>query len=215
MHDALAPHFERYGIFLVAPTVFAAALLIPSLLPDVSSPRLVVFERRTLALLGVLGLGWLGIFQSQYLAPLAQDGGHSHLTFRTARGEPKVRALESILRELEPSPTQPTRIVAEDWWLEQPLTFLASGRPDLEVVGTKAWPIAPEARQREVRAALAEGAYLVGFADGHLEADIRAGVSPRSVRRSAVRDPDGKPLIVVYRDRLSTLARVSGDRILR
>jgi hypothetical protein len=211
--DAMAPHFERYAMFLVAPGVFCVSLLARAILPS-SGPA--AGERRLVAAWALLGAIWLVVFQQEYLVPLVRDGGRSHPAFRTARDEPKQRALDRILRELDRSGSdRPARIVAEDWWLEQPLAYLASAQEELEVAGTRAWPVDPGARRARVREALAEGAYLVGFAEGGLEADVRAAVNPRSVRRTVVRDPAGRPLIVVYRDRLPMLARDMPDSLVR
>lgn len=205
--DAIAPHFERYGLFLVAPAVFAAAALVRSLLPEEAAVRFPAARRWGLAAAAVLAGLWLAGFERQYFAPLRRSGGDSHRTFRTARSEPKQQAFDGVCAEVGQAglPGAPVRIVAEDWWLHQPLEFLATARPGWTVANAEAAGADPAVRRARWEAELAAGAFLVGFAGGPLETEARAA-SGRTLRRTVIADRAGRPLVVVLRDPGAVLA---------
>ena len=123
--EALSPHYERYGFVLVAPTVMMLAMLIGKCVPHGRGGR-------NLALaLPVLSLPLLAAFWLGYFRPLEQGRGDQHRAFWTGPVEPKRAALELIAADAPPAGAT---IVAEDWWLEWPIAYLAERRP-LRVIG--------------------------------------------------------------------------------
>jgi hypothetical protein len=123
---AIAPHFERYAICLVAPTVLVIGrgfhwwMQPTTRFSTVSGPLLVVF-------------GWcmLATFDTQYFDEFEQRGGRSHLTFRTAGVEPKQQVFERIAVEREPN--VPLLVQTSEWWLYWPLRYLAYAHDDVLV----------------------------------------------------------------------------------
>lgn len=124
---AIEPHWERYGIVLVAPATLVLARL---------SERALDLRPLTERLAkGVfLGFAWLMLagFYVNYFAFLEQTGGRSHLAFRTAAVEPKRRALEFI--EAQAADDAEIWVIAPSWWSYWPLAYLAEGSPHVHVV---------------------------------------------------------------------------------
>lgn len=123
---AIAPHFERYAICLVAPTV----LLLGRALDWWMRPT-TRFSMATAPLLLLLAGCMLATFKQHYFDELNQLGGRSHLTFRTAAVEPKQQAMEAIVRQREPG--RPLLIQTSEWWLYWPLQYLAYAHDDVAV----------------------------------------------------------------------------------
>ena len=124
--EAIRPHFERYAICLIAPTVALAARGLHWWMQP--STR---FSFATAPLLIVLAWASLFVFKRQYFDEFAMHGGNSHRTFRTAATEPKQAALALIL---ERSPTgRPVRISTSEWWLYWPLRYLAYAHEHIQV----------------------------------------------------------------------------------
>jgi hypothetical protein len=123
---AIAPHFERYAICLVAPTV----LLIGRAFHWWMQPT-TRFSTVTGPLLVVLGWCMLATFDTQYFDEFEQHGGRSHLTFRTAVIEPKQQVFERIAQKREPN--VPVLIQTSEWWLYWPLQYLAYAHDNLLV----------------------------------------------------------------------------------
>jgi hypothetical protein len=123
---AIAPHFERYAICLIAPTV----LLMGRALDWWMRPT-TRFSLATAPLLVVVGACMLATFKSHYFDELDGHGGRSHLTFRTAASEPKQQAMNLIARER--AADLPLLIQTSEWWLYWPLQYLAYAHHDLKV----------------------------------------------------------------------------------
>jgi hypothetical protein len=123
---AIAPHFERYAICLVAPTV----LLLGRALDWWMRPT-TQFSAATAPLLLVVGACMLSTFKGQYFHEFTYNGGRSHLTFRTAAIEPKQQAMDLIERQREPG--LPLLIQTSEWWLYWPLQYLAYAHEDVKV----------------------------------------------------------------------------------
>ncbi len=112
---AIAPAFQRYGLWFVAPAGLLAAIGLDGSLAAAAGRYScgIIF----LAIL----LGWLSLvgFHYKYFNFLTQTGGESHLTFRTAAIEPKEAALEYIAAH---SPgKRAVTVTAGAWWNYWPL----------------------------------------------------------------------------------------------
>lgn len=150
--DALAPHVERYGLCLVAPTVLAITMLAREV------GRSGAGTTRPLAATAVIGALLLIGFDRHYLGALQATGSLSHRTFWTGPDEPKQAALTTVLAVLRPGQPHPLPLVAEDWWLYWPLTYLAAGE-SVHVIDASSLGAGPLPRNR---------LWLV-FADGPLD----------------------------------------------
>lgn len=133
---ALRPDANRYGLFLVVPSVFSFAVLLQSLLAEPVSPRLRVV--RGLQYASLLVLGWSLLFCYKRNCIDAYRGGsreESLLTFRTDAKDPKKRAMRMIMKELDQrGPSRdgsPTIIIGSDWWTSMALSYLAVERKGL------------------------------------------------------------------------------------
>ena len=151
---AISPHFERYAVCLIVPTVLALVVLLREL------GERGAHWRRPFAVVGVAAfLALLGFWQHYFVA-LETTGSTSHQTFWTGAHEPKEVAFERIAAA---SPDG-ARIVAENWWLYWPLTYLAAGHP-LEVDRERLSP----------GPAPAGGTYWVVFPGGDMDRWLAAG----------------------------------------
>jgi hypothetical protein len=110
---------ERYALFSVAPSIVLAALWLSGL--AVSRLR-----RKAVAVFaGLVCLALLGDFYLHYFEVFQRTGGSAaHETFWTGAFEPKKAAYDFILKE---SGDKPILIIAEDWWVYQPIRYLAEG----------------------------------------------------------------------------------------
>jgi hypothetical protein len=121
----LAPHFERYGICLVAP---AAVLLARGAVEWLETPGK---TRWTSVVFAAVAWLMLGGFYLNYFCFFEQTGGRAHATFRTGPTEPKLAAFRLVTGTRAPG--QPLRILAGEWWNYWPLRYLASTEPEVRV----------------------------------------------------------------------------------
>ena len=136
---ALTPHFERYGICLVAPAVVVISRGLAWWL------RQPGWRRTAVITVGPV-LCWLTLcsFYVNYFGVIERTGGLSHRTFRTANVEPKLQALQYVLEGRPPG--EPVVIFTQQWWNRWPLEYLAMGQTDVTV---KSWAeLTPNARSR-------------------------------------------------------------------
>jgi hypothetical protein len=127
---AIAPHYERYGIVLVAP---AALLLARGLSWWIT--------RLPLARFTSLALAWLVLldFDAQYFRFIRCTGGRSHAAFRTADPEPKQAALGYVLARRNPN--EETSLAMSQWWNRLPIQYLAMREKNVRIVDwTSFWP---------------------------------------------------------------------------
>lgn len=184
----LTPGSERYGQFLVVPSLALAAWSIAKL-----------GERRELAAfvavvaLSVVSLGCVGRF---YFEPLRADGGHSHRTFRIGSREPKVMVADAIRADRQRGDV----VLAEDWWTGVPLEYLLSRTRGVRVLrhveGVAAAP--------PVVSALRAGGYVVGWHEGAFHRAIVESVPHAVVIDRVVLDRARRPLLHLWRLRRPT-----------
>lgn len=123
--EALRPHFERYGICLIASGALVLSLGVEWWLTRYQRRQAVAAHVSAAAVAWLL----LGSFGLCYLGHMQQTGGESHPAFRTAAEEPKVAAwalLQETSRGATTSleSTEPLLVVADDWWTYWPLVYL-------------------------------------------------------------------------------------------
>jgi hypothetical protein len=189
---AIAPHFERYGICLIAP----GALVM-------SRGMTWWFEQRErcggLSIAMVATAVWLlpASFYLNYFDFLEHTGGRSHRTFRTAAVEPKLAALRHVLAAR--SPGEPVRIFCSEWWNYWPLEYLAWGEDNVRVLR---WD-PDRCLTQSSKDWAAEDTWFVEFTGGAGEAAVVQwcqGVGLKG-QPQTICDYAGRPLISVIRPR--------------
>jgi len=126
---AIAPHYERYAICLVAPGALLAARAASWRVDAAKSPTV---QWRLAAGLACAGGALLASCYLHYFDFMIRTGGASHVAFRAAEVDPKEQALRTILARREES--QPVYIVASSWWSYWPLAYLATGETAVYVL---------------------------------------------------------------------------------
>lgn len=202
--ESIRPHFERYGLFLIVPSVVYLSCCLRTLIPSVRRVTWLPRGSGVLALTLVVCWSSLWGLQRYYFDVFQITGGSSHPTFRTAAIEPKARALAIILQDLASSPVRPPSgagrpvpIITDGWWLYWPIRFLADEHRDLLVTDVSDKDVAE--RAPVIRAALEAGGYAVGFLGEGLEDMIRSSFDPGELRTWDVADRVGRPLIRILR----------------
>jgi hypothetical protein len=187
---AIAPHFERYGICLIAP----GALVM-------SRGVTWWFEQRrgelSIAMVALVVWLWPASFYLNYFYLFEETGGRSHRTFRTAAVEPKLAALRHVLAERNPS--EPARIFCSEWWNYWPLEYLALGEDNVRV---SRWEPDRSLRQPSKDRA-AEETWFVEFTGSAGEAAVVQWCKDAGLKgqRQTICDYAGRPLISVIRPR--------------
>ena len=182
---AIAPHFERYGICLVAPSVLVLAR---GLTWWIEPERLHARAATWYLLLSA----WLFpvTFYLGYFEFIERSGGLSQRAFGTAAEEPKLTAFREILARRQPG--EAIDIVASEWWLYWPLEYLALGEKNVAVRGLPA-ALDPGARPPQVQATT----WQVEYVGSAAERDVlrRAAKTDATISRRVVCDYAGEPLI--------------------
>ena len=189
--QSIQPHVERYGMWMIAPSVLLLAMGVRWWLQrgDMST-RL----RPAVALL----VPWVMLagFSWYYLRPLRLGLGETHLAFRTAAMEPKLAALRAIKSR---SSEQTTQIVAHGWWVYWPMAYLAGSESRLKVV--------PRDVPGEKRVELdRDASWDVGFVGGivpgvqtggqsHFGLDKNWDSPQPTIQSSVIRDAANRPLL--------------------
>ena len=209
--EALAPHFERYGMCLVAPIGVLLALGWShwlgsrgfdqaSLVPHNDGSRRTLRARLAAVVLAVAAWLWLAVFCCDYFLVFRTSGGTSHMAFRTAAIEPKLAALKTIVaaeRDADSSAaneaTKQIWIVADSWWSYWPLAYFAAGRPEIHVVAEEQWPAASQ------QVAGGDAVWRVNFVTADAAQLPAAPDVGKDRGASAIRDYSGAPLLTVER----------------
>jgi hypothetical protein len=180
---AIAPHFERYGVCLIAP---GALLLARGLDYWLAAEQ----PRARQALVGLCLLAWLGLdlFVARYFLPIERSGGESHLAFRTSDIEPKQAAWNLIAQH---SGARPITIVCDGWWLYWPLAYLSAERRDVRFVEADALPSAALAGESALWFVAFSGTPAAEGVDARLAEHCLVG------RKTVIGDSSGRPLLVV------------------
>ncbi|HTU25995.1 MAG TPA: hypothetical protein VMF30_11390 [Pirellulales bacterium] len=207
--EALAPHFERYGMCLVAPgAVLLAIGWSYWLVPRGNGQGRAIRARAVGVVMAVVAWASLANFVCDYFEVFHASGGTSHMAFRTAAVEPKLAALEAIVAAKEETGRSAATgaaqgeiwIVADSWWSYWPLAYFAGGRHDVHVVPRDTWPqergrIAADDELWQVGFVTAGGTYLPKET-GLANAPAGSQISPQEI---VVRDYGGEPLLRIER----------------
>lgn len=183
--EAAGPHWERYVLWLIAPTVLLTSRAV-DLLIERSGHRCV---------LPLLLLGWVVLagFYLNYFDFLRRTGGLSHRTFRTGEVDPKQAALEHVLRTADEGGE--VWVVCSEWWSYWPVKYLAHGRQGVRVEDYE------DARTHAgLLGAMASGrVWFLEFSDGPGEARVRQSLSSAGLGASELKvlDYGGKAVLSV------------------
>ena len=205
--EIIGPHHERYGMYLIVPTILVTACLISALLPDSDGAGCRIARQLAFAVMLAGAWVWLFFFNVHYFDALRATGGESHRTFRTAEVEPKEQAVRLILADIAlrnpatgrradiasshrnpdsqvgrgDGSTQP--VIAEDRWLYWPLRFLASRQPGYCVVSfdnDQPWPGPATGARKAARDNPGVGGIRRRVCWGSVRAARRIHLSPES-----------------------------------
>lgn len=129
---------DRYGTVLLVPAALSASCLIRALLPGWRPSPADDRPRQAVSpglLAATLGLGLLYVSYTNVVSPIA-NAPESIWTFRDEARDPYRQAIEVIEGDMARSGTpagRPRLIIAQDYFVSTPLTYLAGGRDDLVV----------------------------------------------------------------------------------
>jgi hypothetical protein len=182
---SIAPHFERYGICLVAPGVL---VLTRGLVWWIEPERPHAYAATWCLVLAA----WLFpvSFYAGYFQFIQRSGGLSQRAFGTAAEEPKLTVFREIVAQRAPGET--LDVVASEWWLYWPLEYLALGEHDVTVRGLAA-ALDPGVRSRQALATTWHVEYVGSAAER--DALRLAAEADGTIARRVVCDYAGKPLI--------------------
>ncbi|MGD9644121.1 MAG: ArnT family glycosyltransferase [Pirellulales bacterium] len=186
--ESIAPHFERYGICLIAPGTLLIARGLAWWIDGCEA-----CGRRLGIALALAAWLWPASFGVNYLQCFISTGGLSHKAFRTAAVEPKITALNDILSARVAG--RPVDIVCREWWSYWPLAYLAFDVPQTRVLTWDEW-----ASTRRAKPAVDDDTWFVEFAGSPGEIDSFQTAHARStyVQWYTVLDYGERPLISVF-----------------
>ena len=113
--QTLAPHFERYGLWMVFPAVVLVSY-------SFTNKNIKKHFPKTVVITFLIALVYLGSFWHYYFAHILQTGGTSHRTFITSAIEPKQQVVEYLRSQA--TKEYPATVYAQDWWLYWPMKYL-------------------------------------------------------------------------------------------
>lgn len=203
---ALAPNFERYALWTVAPMAILASVAIGSwTLPN---GREHPGTARFLSTAVALSVGWAMLCgaEANLFDFIQQTGGRSHRTFRTGPVEPKQAALEWILSRQEPS--RAVRIETSEWWIYWPIRYLSlderllrGGAPiDVELLGNAKCASSHSSLRAAVDQTGLEESWRVEFSDSAASDTVRREASADGVplRETKIDDFAERPVLSIF-----------------
>jgi hypothetical protein len=182
----LAPGHERYSQFLVVPSLLLISLCIDEIFFHSKTQWKPIGLALAFALLGLFSL------TMNYFIPIFTYGGQTHRTFNTGPHEPKAEAVAIILND-NPAGNR-TTILAEDWWIAEPMQYLLSKYPEFEVVEYDTSTLDGAA----IEDILKKGGYVVGFTQGPLDTTYMEEIQNPTIGRAEIFGYSGKPILTIW-----------------
>jgi hypothetical protein len=182
--DGVEPHFERYALWMIVPTVLVLSRGAGWWLCEARSTRPTAIAM-TATVIGLL----LASCDRYYFHVFATSGGDSHLAFATGDVDPKERALNEILSSSEPS--TPITIISGNWWTRLPIEYLSAKEPRVRVQQSFDGPISD----------LPKNAFFVELVGSRDEQLVHERLSSNHVAYEKMIETDrkGRPIVVVFR----------------
>ena len=194
----LRPGYERYALFMIAPVLVLLSAAVARPFNVASSAGLWLAP-----LLGSLAFisVWLNYFE-----PLRVSGGQARDTeagraFRTAAIEPKMQVAQWV-RECVRRNNDTVILLAESYWLRQPLQYYLFYEPKISVkqLGYDGW--VPEGdHPYELSQIPGSDAVVVVFSGSDLDQELQ---STSGSADNTILDAAGRPFIHIYARGLST-----------
>ncbi|MCG8583236.1 MAG: hypothetical protein MI757_00805 [Pirellulales bacterium] len=188
--DAVAPHHERYALWMIAPTTILLSLGIARWTTRAHSRRFAPWVWSAAAWMMLWG------FHTEYFEHFVATGGTSHHTFQTAHVEPKQQAYEHVLRQACDESTatgEPATIVCSEWWSYWSLRYLAGRDQKVRVVSWDEYLGKNESR-------LGTPIWFVEFVDSRNLQVVREHLAATnsSANETSIRDYAGRKVIVLF-----------------
>jgi hypothetical protein len=182
---ALRPHAERWGLCLIVPGTLVLARGIAAWIAGPAA------RRAAIAAASFVATGVLASFYVNFFQEFATSGGRGHLTYVTARVEPKQQAFERILARA--GAAERITIASRQWWIWRPIAYLAARDPRVSVIDRLDTIEASADRARAGRL------FFVEFADSPELAAAFTWIRERGLQHneSAIQDAGGRDLLVV------------------
>jgi hypothetical protein len=187
---ALRPHAERWGLCLIVPGALVLARGAAAWIETMGRVRLAAIGASSLAAAAVLASFYVNFF-----GEFATTGGRGHLTYVTARVEPKQQALERILARAAASDR--IVIVSQQWWIWRPIAYL-SARDARVAVSDRL-----DYGEASGRALPGRRLFFVEFADSPELASALEWIQARGLRSTptVIHDAGGRALLIVLEAR--------------
>jgi 4-amino-4-deoxy-L-arabinose transferase-like glycosyltransferase len=201
---------HRYGVVFIAPTVFAFACLVHATFArraeeDASDRRLSVVH--TALVVGV-GFAMLLSVKLNWFDFYTAAGRESLWTLKSDTKEPFQQALSLIVHDAAhvraaAATREPCLVVAEDYWCQKPLEYLASGHSAISI---ELWDAEPEGENDRQVERLRRGGYVVVRRNGPdatkaeaIEQALNSAFCASQIRRWDITDCMNHPSVAVYR----------------
>jgi hypothetical protein len=188
--EILHPHFERYGLFLVAPGILVFAALVEH--SAVSRHRWLLVSVASLA-------GWclLGSYKVQFVDFFLDTGGRNEYAFRAGPIEPKAAAYAVI--EADRLGVEAMSVLASSWWNYYPIRYLMAYHGNLDrsdlILNLEGRPATPRERELISQHVL----YVVSFAGDPVDQWLRSNLAAKIAKSWAIPSYSGEDLMHVYR----------------
>ncbi len=177
------PGTQRYALFIVIPTLYCLYLLWGAFVGKEREQHLVVGAFFVSAL-------FLLLFASGFINKFVETGGRSHLLYQTAAIDPKRQAFDLISQRQE---GRPTLVVAEDFWIYQPMRYFAQKSPSFEVAQVGKQIVNAE----QIKKILSRGGYFVFWTSHQVEKGLVTGLDPSRYSIETILGGAGQPLISI------------------
>lgn len=185
---ALRPGYERYGVFLVSPTVIIVSIAL-------SQKRHTVRTNAPWAFV-ILCYGLLLQFQWNYMRFLETTGGESAATFHTNAVDPKLQA-SRIIRH-DSSSSNDTLVFVRDFHLWQSLRYFLS---DLQQVRVDRVKTAEQASELLAGKSANTAVWIVSFgqSDPGATDELPEFAAEHGFTREDLADFSGRPAVLLFK----------------